>query len=489
MASRTMPVPLNFALPNPSGRRPAAHLVGIGGAGMKALAELLVSLGWKVGGSDLRASQTLERMRRQGLRIFTGHDDSCLPAVLDVLVFSPAVDAGNPERVEAARRSIPQLSLSEMLGALMADRAGVAIAGTHGKSTTTAMTASILRRAGREPGAAFGAELCGSGRSGWAGEGDLLVVEGCEYRQSFLSLKPSHAAILNVEPDHFDCYADLDAVTAAFGQFASRLPADGVLVARGDCAASIEAASHSAARTVTFAIDGPGEYRAADLRVGEWGTRFRVFCRGDYLAELTLRLPGAHNVLNALAATALCHELGVVPQDIRDGLWDFRGVRRRLEAVGSWRGRLLIDDYAHHPTAVRAVLTAIRREYPRRRVWCAFQPHQVSRTIALLPEFAAALAAADGVLVLPVYAARETVHSGSAAEEGNRAAFEAATDLAKAIESRGVHSRFLPSLDLLADAVDHVTRPGDVFVTMGAGDIDQVHYEFSRRLRRNHAAG
>ncbi|MDQ3333403.1 MAG: UDP-N-acetylmuramate--L-alanine ligase [Planctomycetota bacterium] len=482
-------MPPTSALPQPAGRRPAAHLVGIGGAGMKALAELLVGLGWKVTGSDSRASLTLERMREQGLRVFTGHDDACLPQVVDVVAYSPAIGPENLERSEAAKRSIPQLSLPEMLGALMADRVGIAVTGTHGKSTTSAMVATVLRRAGREPSAAFGAELCGSGRSGWAGKGELLVVEGCEYRRSFLSLRPRHAVVLNVEADHFDCYADVAAVERAFEEFTSLLPENGVLVARGDCSTAMRAVSRSSARIVTFGSAEAGDYWPGDLRQAEGGTRFRLFCRGEYLAQITLRIPGLHNVTNAVAAAAMCHELGVSPHDLREGLWDFRGVKRRFESVGSWRGRLLIDDYAHHPTAVRAVIEAVRREYPGRKVWCAFQPHQISRTVALLPEFVRALALADGVLVVPIYAARETAINGGPAETNAHVAEAVASNLARAITATGTSARFLPSLDLLAEAVDHDTRPGDVVMTMGAGDIDRVHHEFSRRLRRDHAVG
>lgn len=482
-----MPLPLTSALPKPAGRRPAAHLVGIGGAGMKALAELLVGLGWKVTGSDLRESKTLEHMRRAGLRIFAGHDDSSLPQVVDVLVHSPAVGRENAERTEASRRGVIQLSLPMMLGELMRERAGVAVAGTHGKSTTTAMVATILRRAGREPSTAFGAELRGSGRSGWAGKGELLVVEGCEYQRSFLSLNPTHALLLNVELDHVDCYADIEAVKDAFREFVQTLPSHGVLVVQADSTAAMDVAKTSNARVVTFSSDAAGDYWAADLRPTETGTRFRVFRRGEYLAEMTLRIPGPHNVMNALAATAMCCELGVDPYDIREGLWDFAGIRRRFEPAGMWRGRLLVDDYAHHPTAIRTVIEAARQHYAGRRIWCAFQPHQVSRTVAMLPDFCSALALADGVLVVPIYAARETDCHGSTTTM--RSAAEIASELALQIAKTSTPARFLPSLDLLAEAVDHDTRPGDVVITMGAGDIDRVHHEFSRRLCRNHAAG
>ena len=456
---------------------------------MKALAELLVGLGWKVTGSDARASSVLERMRAQGLKVFTGHDHASLPPVVDVLAYSPAVGSDNLERLEATRRSIPQLSLPEMLGALMADRTGVAVTGTHGKSTTSAMIATVLRRSGREPSAAFGAELCGSGRSGWAGKGDLLVVEGCEYQRGFLSLSPTHAVVLNVEADHFDCYSGQAAIEHAFSDFVNRLPARGTLVMNRDCEAARRAAANCNSQMVTFGMSEDCDYWPGDLRQIEGGTRFRLFCRGEYLAQITLRIPGLHNVKNAVAAAAMCHELGVAAHDLREGLWEFRGVKRRFETVGSWRGRLLIDDYAHHPTAIRAVIEAARCQHPGRRIWCAFQPHQLSRTLALRTEFAASLALADGVLIVPIYAAREVPQDGSACERGVKLADEVASEVAEAIAASGLPARFLPSLDLLPDAVDHDTRPGDVLITMGAGDIDRVHHEFSRRLRRNRAAG
>jgi len=491
MIPRTTPVPQTFILPEPAGRRPAAHLVGIGGAGMKALAELLIGFGWRVTGSDARASQTLERMRAQGLRVFTGHDDAWLPQVVDAVVYSPAVAPDNVERTEAARRSIPQLSLPEMLGALMTDRVGVAVTGTHGKSTTTAMIATVLRRSEGSPSAAFGAELCGSRQSGWAGNSDLLVVEGCEYRRGFLALRPQHAMILNVESDHFDCYADDAAIENAFREFASLLPSSGTVVVNRDCPAAMRARADSDARTITFGMSETSDYWPGDLRSVEGGTRFRLFCRGDYLAQITLRIPGLHNVRNAIAAAAMCHELGVSSHDLREGLWEFRGIKRRFEPAGSWRGRLLIDDYAHHPTAIRAVLETARQEHGGRRpVWCVFQPHQVSRTLALKSQFAESLALADGVLIVPIYAAREPVLATEGSEPlGTRDADAIASELAEMVTAKGTPARFLPSLDLLPSAVDHDTRPGDVVITMGAGDIDRVHHEFSRRLRRYHAAG
>lgn len=459
----------------------SAHLVGICGAGMKALAELAAGLGWRVSGSDQSLSGPVaERLRRWGVRVHAGHEERFVPDDVDVLVYSPAVAAENPERQAALRRGVPQMSYSQMLGLLMQSRTGVCVAGTHGKSTTTAMTARILTDAGLDPSAAFGAELVGRGTSGWAGDGELLVVESCEYQRSFLDLRPKFAAILGVEPDHFDCYRTFDETRAAFAEFAAQVAADGLLLVRGDCAASVAAAKSAGAEVATFSQQPDADWWAADLRPIVGGMRFRIFRRGQYFTEITLPLPGEQNVMNALAAAALSHAAGASAADIRESLHEFPGLRRRFEPVGSWRGMTLIDDYAHHPTAVRATLATARVAFGDRRIWCAFQPHQVSRTRALLGDFACAFADADEVLVAPVYAAREQLSTEPA---------HVAAELATQIAATGRPARFLPSLDRMVATLEDEARPGDVLMTMGAGDVYRVHHEFTRRLQRHHAAG
>lgn len=457
----------------------AAHLVGICGSGMKALAELLMGLGWQVSGSDLQQpTPALQILTRHGLRLHCGHDEQLLPPGADVLVYSPAVGEQNPERERAARLGIPQKSYSQMLGHLMRSRTGVAITGTHGKSTTTAMTGTILDSAGFSPSVICGAELCDRGANGWAGEGNLFVVEGCEFQQSFLDLAPAYGAILSIEPDHFDCYAGLDETRAAFAAFARQIAADGLLLVRKDCRAAMEAARSASAETVTFSLTEEADWWASGVRRMKDGLWFRIFHRGQFFSEVSLPLAGEHNVLNALAAAGLCHHLGVPAADIRRALADFHGVRRRFEHVGSWRGVSLIDDYAHHPTAVRATLKTAREMYPQRRIWCAFQPHQVSRTVALMDEFATSFADADQILVAPVYAARERVTNEP--ELVSRR-------LAGSIQEHGAAARFTSSLDRIIATLEDEARPGDVLVTMGAGDIDRVHHDFTRRLQRHPA--
>jgi len=456
----------------------SAHLVGICGSGMKALAELLGGLGCRVSGSDLHpAESAVERLRQRGWRVHAGHDSQYLHDP-DVLIYSPAIGPQNPERIEAARRGIPQLSYSQMLGHLMRNRVGISIAGTHGKSTTTAMTASVLASAGLDASAIVGAELIDRGVSGWAGEGRHFVVESCEYLRSFLNLSPQYAAILGIESDHFDYFSSLDATIAAFAEFAERVPADGLLVVHRECEASLRACAGATAELQTYSLEPGADWWAADLRPTRAGLRFRVFHRGEFFSEVSLQIPGRHTVLNTLAAIALCYRAGADADAIREGLVEFSGIHRRFEYLGSWRGVTLIDDYAHHPTAIRATLQTARERAGDRRLWCVFQPHQVSRTQALIEEFATSFSAADQVLITPVYGARETYENELA---------EVSADLAGRVVANGVAARFSPSLDRTIRTLEDELRPGDVLLTMGAGTIDQVHHAFTRRLQRHYS--
>lgn len=458
----------------------SVHLVGVCGSGMRSLAELLAARGCTVSGSDLHASEaTIAAFSRRGLRIHAGHQGRYLHADTDLLVYSPAVGRENPERQLAQRLGIPQLSYSQMLGRLMHDKVGVCIAGTHGKSTTTAMTGCILTAAELRPSVIVGAELCDWRANGWSGDGPHFVVESCEFQRSFLDLSPHYAAILGIEADHFDCYRHLDETVAAFAEFAQRVPPEGRLLIPAGSETAKAASLAARAQIETFGMVDDADWSAADLRPTPAGIRFRAYHQGEYFTEISLQIPGRHNVLNALAALALAHRAGATPLAIREALGEFPGIRRRFETVGSWRGVMLIDDYAHHPTAVAATLATARERFPRRRLWCVFQPHQVSRTTALLQEFAASLTFADQSLIAPVFAARETV-----TDEPETVSRE----LAELVAHNGGSARFVPSLDRAVATLDDELQPGDVLITMGAGDIGQVHHAFTRRLQRNHAS-
>ena len=457
------------------------HLVGVCGAGMKALAELLTDCGCQLSGSDQQLpTPAVSALIHRGLKFRRGHAADHVAAQTQALVYSPAVPADNPERQHATQAGLPQYSYTQFLGLLMQQRTGVCIAGTHGKSTTAAMTGLLLTDAGRSPSVVLGAELSDGGRSGWAGTGDLLVVESCEFQRSFLELSPRYATILNIETDHFDCYPDLAAVTDAFGEFAERIePRDGVLIIRGNCAAAVAAAERTSARVVTLGLASGSDWWADDVRRTPDGIRFRAYSGDSFFAEISLQIGGRHNVWNALAAVALGEAVGLSARDIREGLAEFRGIRRRLELVGSWRGVTLLDDYGHHPTAVRATLETVREQFGRRRVWCVFQPHQVSRTTALMNDFAGAFGAADEILIAPTFAARERMTTEPA---------EVSRQLAELLVERGQSARFLDSLDQITATLDDALEPGDVLITVGAGDIDQVHHEFTRRVQRHPAS-
>lgn len=447
---------------------------------MKALAELLAGLGWKISGSDQSAPEAIvAALARRGLVVQAGHNVRYLPDDADVLVYSPAIGPENAERRRALQMGIPQFSYSQMLGALMKGRRGVCIAGTHGKSTTTAMTGWILSVAGFAPSVVIGAEVREAGVSGWSGAGEHFVVESCEFQRSFLDLSPRYAAILGVEPDHFDCFAQFDETIAAFAAFAQKVPASGRLLVPAGCQASKAATIAAAAPIETFAVEEAADWQADDVRPTREGTRFRVFYRGDFVAEIALRIPGRHNVANALAASALAHSAGAPCAAIREALAEFPGICRRFEPVGSWRGVALIDDYAHHPTAIGAVLATARERFPNRRLWCVFQPHQVSRTRALFADFAHSLSAADRVLVLPVFAAREDVHDEP---------LEASRELAAEVATESGPAQFEAGVEPARAVLEQELEPGDVLITMGAGDVGNVHRALTRRMHRHHPA-
>lgn len=443
---------------------------------MTALSELLADRGWQLTGSDAQIGEP-SRVDSRILRVHSGHDAAHLTAGTDLVAHSPAVRECNPEREAARSIGIPDFSYVELLSLLVNQRAGICIAGTHGKTTTTAMAAAILRESGFEPSAAVGGELIQYDRSGWSGDGEHFVVEACEYRRHFLEFEPKLAAILNVEADHFDCFADIQQTIAAFEEFAERIVPDGLLVLNNDSAGANRIAAASRAKVSTFSLLDDAEWTVSELPTSGLPNRFRVLHNGRPFCDVALHLPGRHNIENALAAAAVAHGCGVEADAIGEALSSFQGVRRRFEFVCEHRGMTLIDDYAHHPTAVKSTLAAARQAYGDRRLVAAFQPHQVSRTRALMDEFAGAFADADEVILVPIFAARED--SG--------VAHETLRELEALIEKNGRSVRVLPSLDHLKATVDDSGRHADVWLMMGAGDIFRVPHEFARQVRRDHA--
>lgn len=459
LAGSTVPIA------RPGSRPFRAHLVGIAGCGMTALARVLLDRGWSLSGSDIHIDP-VRSLTAEGVCLHQGHASSHLPDAIDVVVYSDAVPADNPELRRAADRGIPVYSYFQMLGRLMDRCRGLAIAGTHGKSTTTAMAAEILVRAGLDPTVVCGATPLGRPSGGRAGRSDLMLVEACEYRANFLHLRPELAVVLDVESDHFDCYDSIEDIEAAFGQFVSRVPPGGRVLVREECAAARRAVARAQCLVETFGLRPQADWSAHLLGQNQGRYRFEISNRGNWWAEVELLVPGQHNVVNALAAAAASFYQGVDPALSALALGRFRGLKRRLQRVGTFRGVELLDDYAHHPTEVRATLATVRQMYLGRRVWCVFQPHQASRTRRLLDEFAASLENTDKVVVAEIYRAREPVAGPGEVT---------AADLARALRVRGMSVPEVYDLDSIARLLVAELAAGDVLITMGAGDIHTLY--------------
>jgi UDP-N-acetylmuramate--alanine ligase len=381
------------------------------------------------------------------------------------VIYSDAVPADNRELRRAAERGLPTLSYFETLGRLGVGRRTVAVAGTHGKSTVTAMTAHLLVASGGDPTIVCGATQLGATSGGRAGRGDLMLVEACEYRANFLHLQPAQAAILGIEPDHFDCYDSLEQLEAAFRRFAESLPPGGLLVARHDCPSTGRVTAGLSCRVETFGFSTDADWSAQHLVDDRGRFRFEIRRFGHRLCEVRLEVPGEHNVLNALAAAALACENGVTGDQISACLGSFPGLHRRLELLGTCRGAMVLDDYAHHPTEVVATLTTLRRMYPHSRVWCVFQPHQALRTRRLLDELAASLQNADKVLVADIFRAREG---------DPRPGDVTAADLARRAATLGVEVLPGHTAEEIVRALETHLAPGDVLITLGAGDVEKL---------------
>lgn len=454
----------------------SAHLVGICGSGMKALAEYLSSAGCRVTGSDMSPALPAEQaLQEGGYRVHQGHDKRFVPEGTNVLIYSPAIGLANPERRFAQRMGIPQLSYTQMLGSLMRQKQGVCIAGTHGKSTTTALTAFVLENAGVSPSAVIGAELCSQNLNGWAGAGPLFVAESCEYQRSFLNLYPHYAAITNIEPDHFDYFKNQDDMVSAYAEFVARIPENGSLIMPAACRGARQIREACPGKVATFSLEQGADWWATDIKQTGFGQRFRLFYQGEYFSEISLQRRGKHNVSNAMVSAILCHAAGVAEEEIREGIYEFPGIRRRYERKGSYKGITLLDDYAHHPTAIQATLNLLRQEYPDRKVWCVYEPHQVSRTQAMMDYYARSFRLADEVLIAPVYAAREKLGTEPV---------DTSKELVERILPYNAAVRFGSSLDQIVSTLETEAQSGDIIITMGAGEINRIHHEFNRRLQR-----
>lgn len=438
------------------------HFVGVGGAGMSGIAEVLLDYDLEVSGSDQAASETTTRLEAAGVRFSEGHDAEHVEGA-DLVVVSSAVPAANPE-VEAAKRlGIPVVRRAEMLGELMRLKYGIAIAGTHGKTTTTSLAGLLLTEGDLDPTVIVGGRLRVTGTGARLGRSDYMVVEADEFDRSFLRLSPIIAVLTNIDLEHLDTYRDLDDLKRAFVEFARRVPFFGeVLLCLDDPNLQAILPDLADRRVVTYGLTPQAEIVAADVEADAGGSQFSVrhTKHGD-LGEVHLPMPGRHNVQNALAAIAVGLALGVEFENMAASLAGFRGVHRRFERLGEWQGAAVIDDYAHHPTEVAATLRASREVFPEGRLHAVFQPHLYSRTKYFASDFGRALLAADDVIVTEIYGSREEPLQGVTGELVVRAARESG--------HRSV--RFCADWKDVPPLLDGLVGPGDAVLTLGAGDI------------------
>ena len=452
------------------GRTHRIHFIGIGGSGMSGIAEVLLTMGYQVSGSDLKPTEVTERIVRLGGRVFVGHSPANVEGA-QVVVHSTAVRADNPEMVAAVAAGVPVIGRAEMLAELMRMKYGIAVGGAHGKTTTTSMVAAVLARGGLDPTIVVGGRLHALGSNARLGHGQFLVAEADESDGSFLRLSPAVAVITNIDREHLDYYADLEQVRQAFVYFANRVPFYGVSVLCGDDPEVRAILPSVKKRHQLYGLESDVEVRGEIRDLTPHGSRFHVRSQGQSLGEVELQVPGRHNVLNALAAIAVGLEVEVGFGHIAEALAGFRGVSRRYELRGESAGVRVVDDYAHHPTEIRATLAAARHTGGRRLV--IFQPHRFSRTRALAEDFGSCFADADHVWVLEIYGAGETALPG----------VTGMTVVESARRHGAGHVEFAADPAAAVQAVTAEARAGDTVFTLGAGDVWRLGDEILNRLR------
>ncbi len=440
------------------------HFIGIGGASMSGLAAILHDLGYIVTGSDQNSTSVTERLRSMGIKVYHGHSEDHIMDP-DLVVYTIAVAGDNPELVRARSLNIPVIDRAELLGQIMKKHTySVAVSGTHGKTTTTSMISVICLEAGLDPTIHIGGDLNAIGGNTRLGSDKYFITEACEYCESFLKLHPYLAVILNIELDHADYFRDIGHVRAAFGKFASLVPPEGYLVANFDDPFIASMAETLECNVVSYGlVNKKADWTATGVEFDNMGLpSYNMVYKGQLIGHVSLKVPGLHNVGNSLAAAAACHALGCDLESIKRGLSLFTGTNRRFQLKGVVNGIKVFDDYAHHPTEIKATLRAARNGNFK-KIWCVFQPHTYTRTRLLLNDFSESFSDADHIFVTDIYAAREkdlgVIHS---------------RDLVEKLREKGKDAEYFSSFTSVAEALRKRVEPGDLVLTMGAGDVFKV---------------
>lgn len=446
------------------------HFIGIGGISMSGLAEILLEEGFTVSGSDAKESPLTRKLESEGAHICYGQKAENITDDIDCVVYTAAISRTNPELIEAVAHKIPMLTRAELLGQLMKNYdTPIAVSGTHGKTTTTSMISHILLEGKVDPTISVGGILKAIGGNIRVGSSETFLTEACEYTNSFLHFFPKISVILNIEEDHLDFFKDLEDIRHSFHQFAALLPSDGTLVINGEITDYPEIYQGLDCNVVTYGPSADFDYSASDISYDEEGhVSFDLAKHGEKAGRITLSVTGDHNVSNALASIAVAELLDIPMDTIKKGLLSFTGTDRRFEYKGTFDGVTVVDDYAHHPTEIKATLKAAQH-YPHNSVWCVFQPHTYTRTKAFFHEFAEALSHADHLVLADIYAARETDTLGISS-----------ADLAEEAAKLGTDSHYFPSFAEIEAFLKENCRPGDLLITMGAGDIVTVGEDLIR---------
>lgn len=440
------------------------HFIGIGGVSMSGLAEILNDAHFTVSGSDSVESGLTHHLEQLGIRIFYGQSASNIIDGIDLVVYTAAIHEDNPEFVRAKEANIPMLSRAELLGQIMDNyNRSIAVSGTHGKTTTTSMVSQLLLQAGCDPTVTVGGILKSIHGNLRVGKSDLFVTEACEYTNSFLNFRPKYSIILNIEAEHLDFFKNLEEIRSSFCRFAGNTKEDGVIIINGEIEHYPEIVSQTSAKIVTFGFTDACDYYPADIRFNDKAcASFTVMHGKAKLTEITLNVPGIHNVSNALSVAALAGELGLSAEETAAGIDSFAGADRRFEYKGTVNGITIVDDYAHHPTEIRATLTAAKI-CPHKRLVLVFQPHTYSRTKLFLDELADALSMADVVVLADIYAAREKNTYGVSS-----------LDVLKKLKETGIDCHYFPTFEEIKEYLLKNCINGDLLITMGAGNIVTV---------------
>jgi UDP-N-acetylmuramate--alanine ligase len=448
------------------------HFIGIGGSGMSGLARIALTDGIQVSGSDAKDSSVLTALRALGATVYSNHAQENV-ADADVVIYSTAISASNPEMVYAVQRSIPILTRAQALALLMRGSKSIAVAGTHGKTTTSSMMTVALQGCGVDPSFAIGGTLMASGSNAHRGTGDFFVAEADESDGSFIEYKPLAAIVTNIEHDHVDFFETADQVTAVFEKFASTISPEGFLIYCGDDAGSAKLGLQEASYTrISYGVLESADLRVDHISLLPMGSTSRILWKGRAVGTLELQVPGHHNVLNAAACLAMGLALGLPAHQLLEGLHSFRGAGRRFELKATEHGIRIIDDYGHHPTEIKVTLDAARRYAGDGRLLVVFQPHRYSRTQAFLDDFATTLDLADDVTLLEIYAASEKPIPGISSE---------------LIAEKMKHGHFIPNFVSASERVIEMAKPGDVIITLGAGDVNSLAPIIAEGLQKRFA--